>query len=323
MPTLPTEVLRTICEYAGEPVVGWPAPTTSEHDASRAAARPNPPDLHFSSLLAFSRSSRHFRQVSVPYLFRRLRVRTVEDAILVSKSSLLSYARHLDLPAVDILTARRPIPPHLASLVANVKSIRIASTTPAFYFAACTPLARLLSAARALDTLELVCDPILESVDTMPVLADLIPALPNSLVALRVSMPGGQPGTAGPAALLRALEHPSLPKLSSICLSMHMVPGLAAKPKKLAIAIARQSPSLRYVTVVAPGRNPQKGTPLWDLISPQTGLEAYGGFRQQVMSWEFWRGVEDGKVGDARDTTGPGNAPNTEGQYWEDARMFD
>ncbi|KAG9080634.1 hypothetical protein FRC06_006323 [Ceratobasidium sp. 370] len=197
MPLLPTEVLRTICEYAGEPVVGWPVPTTTGHDALGVAAGSNPPELHFSSLLGFSRSSRHFRHVSVPYLFRRLRVRTVEEATLVSKSSLLGYARHLNLLAADILTARRPIPPNLSVLVANVKSIRIASTTPSFYYAACTPLTRLLSSARALDTLELDCDPILESVDTMPIVARLIPALPSSLAALRVSMPGGQPESAG------------------------------------------------------------------------------------------------------------------------------
>ncbi|KAG8748793.1 hypothetical protein FRC12_013773 [Ceratobasidium sp. 428] len=325
MSLLPTEVLQSICQYAGEPVVGWSASTTPRRDAAGDATCSGTSELHFLSLLAFSAASRHFRAVSVPYVFRRLRVRTVEEAILVSKSSLLRYARHLNLPAVDILTARRPVPPSLNFLAANVKSIRIASTTPSFYYAGCTPLARLLSSARALDTLELDCDPILESTDTMPILAGLISALPSSLTALRVSMPGGQPEYEGSETLLNAFSQPHhpLPKLNSICLSMHMAPILTAKPEKLAIALARRSPSLRYVTFIAPGRNPQRGSPLWDLISPQNQFEPFGGFRQKVMGWEFCRDLEgDEKLDNAHDTTETSYSVNAEGFLWEDARMF-
>ncbi|QRV94363.1 F-box-like domain protein [Ceratobasidium sp. AG-Ba] len=309
MPALPTEVLQSICEHSGKPVAVWPTPSNFELGTSSEQAA------------SFSCSSRHFRSISIPYLFRRLRVRTAEEAMLIARSALSKYAVHLNIPTVDILTARRPFPSKIFALFATIKSIRISASTPSFFYAACTPLARLLGSAKALTTLELDCDPILESVDTMPILAGLIPALPSSLTTLRVTMPGGQPEYLGTETLLKALSRPCcLPDLTDLCLSMHMAPIFTSGPEKLAIALARRSASLRRITFVAPGRNPQRGSPLWDLVGSQNGTEMFGGFRQRVMGWEFKR---DGQAEeDEIQNSSEGYSANPGGFLWDDVNNY-
>ncbi|KAJ1304857.1 hypothetical protein OPQ81_005991 [Rhizoctonia solani] len=63
---------------------------------------------------------RYFIVSGDPYLNRltgkwrnALRVRTIEQVLMIIGSSVAQHARHIHFPAVDMFTCRRPIPcPH-------------------------------------------------------------------------------------------------------------------------------------------------------------------------------------------------------------------
>ncbi|KAF8597508.1 hypothetical protein BDV93DRAFT_610371 [Ceratobasidium sp. AG-I] len=257
-----------------------------------------------------------------------MRVRTIEEAKAIVESALLKHARHLNFPAIDTLTSRRPLISPLRILVAQAKSIRIAATNRTFFLTAQTALSRLLEHAAVADTLELYCEHIKEYVDTASLLASLVPALPSSLACLRITLPGGQPDPTGVETLLKALSpiHPGMPQalpgLRTICLSMHLPPFYSKKPEKLAIAIARRIPSLEHMTIVAPGRNQRKEANVWDLIGPRDGSEIWGGFMQEVMSWEFQRSLEQAN-NIARDKGNTSHDVIPRNEQWIDAQIYD
>ncbi|KAF8599038.1 hypothetical protein BDV93DRAFT_526340 [Ceratobasidium sp. AG-I] len=323
MPALPTEVLQYICEHSGEVIASWPSQSSTASTATH-----NPTTQHFLSLLAFSSASRDFRQASIPYIFRRMQVRTTEEALAIVQSSLLKHAKYLNFPATDALTSRRPLNPTLRVLVAQAKSIRIAATSPTFFLTAQATLSRLLVYATMVDTLELYCEHIKENVNTALLLADLVPALPNSLVCLRITLPGGQPDYRGVETFLKALSsshpgmHQALPGLKVICLSMHLSPFYCQKPEKLAIDIARRVPSLEHMTVVAPGRNQLYEANLADPTDPLDDADIWGGFRQEVMSWEFLRGLEQAN-NITHNKANTGHEVVSQGGHWIDAQLYD
>lgn len=231
-------------------------------------------------------------------------------------------------------------------LVAQARSIRIAAASPTFFLTARTALSRLLASAAMIDTLELYSEHIMQTVDTASLIAGLVPALPVSLTCLRITLPGGQPDYTGvevcvqltsiPAfihrdvqqTLLKALSlphsgvHQALPELKIICLSMHLAPFYCQKPEKLAIAIARRIPSLEHMTIVAPGRNRRREANVWDLIGPRDGSEIHGGFRQEVMSWEFQRNLEQAN-NTGRDKGTTGHDVISRNEHWVDAQIYD
>ncbi|CAE6360620.1 unnamed protein product [Rhizoctonia solani] len=146
---LPVEILQLICEYAGEqvaPLSTRDCRSAFEVDASTA--------IHYLSLSGFSRASRSCREASIPYFFQSVTVRTTERASSVVVSPLFHHVRHVHLPAVDVLTCRRPIPPAVLKLVSQATSMRITATNPSFFLTARTLMSRLLHSAKVLDKLE-------------------------------------------------------------------------------------------------------------------------------------------------------------------------
>ncbi|CAE6444874.1 unnamed protein product [Rhizoctonia solani] len=300
MPTLPLEILQLVCEYAAEPValhLNRDCRSAFEADASTTT--------HHLSLLGFSRASRGCREVAIPYLFRSVTVRTTERASSIIVSPLFHYVRHIHLPAVDVLTCRRPIPSPVLKLVSQATSMRITATNPTFFLTARTLMSRLLHSATALDRLELYCEPISQQIDSLSIIANLIPACPKSLNALYFAMPGGQPEASGVQTLLNALlstnqeiDH-TLPKLETIGLSVHLIPILASQPEQLALAMACRLPALRRVTLITPGKNPRREIPVLELVGPKDGSRAHD-FKSDAMTWEFHR-RQDGTCADFRD----------------------
>ncbi|KAJ1304858.1 hypothetical protein OPQ81_005992 [Rhizoctonia solani] len=289
MSVLPLEVLQLVCEYAAERVA-----LRFTRDGQSAFEADTSTTVHYLSLLGFSRASRSCRQVSSPYLFKSVTVRTTERASSIVSSQLFRYVRHIHLPAVDVLTCRRPIPPPVRKLVSQATSMRITATNPSFFLTARTLMSRLLHSAKALDTLELYCEPISQQLDSLSIIANLIPACPKSLKALYFAMPGGQPEASGVEALLNALlstnpviDH-TLPKLETIGLSVHLIPLLASRPEQLALAIAHRLPALRCVAFIAPGKNPRREIPVLELVGPKDESRMHD-FRRNTMVWEFRR----------------------------------
>ncbi|CUA69967.1 hypothetical protein RSOLAG22IIIB_14168 [Rhizoctonia solani] len=165
-------------------------------------------------------------------------------------------------------------------------------------------MSRLLGSAKTLGKLELYSEPISRQLDTLSLIASLIPACPKSLKALYFTMPGGQPEASGVQAVLNALlstnpefDH-HLPKLETIGLSVHLIPILASRPEQLALAMARRLPALRCVTFVAPGKNPRREIPVLELVGPKDASRVHD-FKGDAMSWEFQRS-QDGVCEDFR-----------------------
>ncbi|CAE7112176.1 unnamed protein product [Rhizoctonia solani] len=299
MSMLPPEILQLVCEYAAESV----APH-SIRDCKSAFEADASTTVHYLSLLGFSRVSRSCREVSVPYLFRSVTVRTTERASFIVASPLFRYIRHIHIPAVDVLTCRRPIPPPVLKLVSRATSMRITATNPTFFLTARTLMSRLLRSAKDLEKLELYCEPISQQLDSLTLIANLIPACPKSLKALYFSMPGGQPEASGVQTLLNALlstnpefDNP-LPELETIGLSAHLIPILSSRPEQLALAIACRLPVLRHVAFIAPGKNPRREIPVLELVGPKDGSRVHD-FKSDAMTWEFQRS-QDGVCADVR-----------------------
>lgn len=97
MSALPLEILEYICECAAEPVA---APGYGEQGAC-SAGQLGSRDAHYSALIGLSGASQKFREISAPYLFRRLKVRTVEQAAQIVASPLLGYARYVAIQHID------------------------------------------------------------------------------------------------------------------------------------------------------------------------------------------------------------------------------
>lgn len=114
----------------------------------------------------------------------------------------------------------------------------------------------------------------------------------------------------------------ALPEIKMICLSMHLSPFYTSKPEKLAIAIARRVPSLHYMTIVAPGRNKRREANVWDLVGPRDGTEVWGGYRQEVMSWEFQRDMEQADKG-VQDKANTSYEVIIGNEHWVDAQLYD
>ncbi|CAE7112182.1 unnamed protein product [Rhizoctonia solani] len=189
MVSLPIEILRYICELAAERIDAHPH--NSQHVGSA--------NIHFMSLLGFSQASRACREVSAPYLFRRLKVITAEQASNIVKSSIAQHARHIHFPATDALTCRRPINSSVLQLVSQATSICISANASSFFYTARTPLSSLLRSAKKLLKLELYCEPIAYRLDTLALIGNnIIPTCPESLRALYITIPGGQPDYTGP-----------------------------------------------------------------------------------------------------------------------------
>ncbi|CAE6374814.1 unnamed protein product [Rhizoctonia solani] len=289
MPMLPLEILQLVCEYAVESAASCPS------RASRSAFETNASTtIHHLSLSGFSRVSRSCREASVPYLFQSVTVRTTERALSIVSSPFFRYVRHIHLPAVDVLTCRRPVPFPVLKLVSQATSMRITATNPSFFLTGRTLMSRLLHSAKSLDTLELYSDPISAQLDSLSVIANLIPACPKSLKALYFAMPGGQPEASGVQTLLNALlstnpgiDH-TLPELETIGLSVHLIPLLASCPEQLALAMARRLPALHRVIFIAPGKNPRREIPVLELVGSKDGSRA-SGFKGDMMTWEFRR----------------------------------
>ncbi|EUC66977.1 F-box-like domain protein, putative [Rhizoctonia solani AG-3 Rhs1AP] len=299
MSILPVEILQLVCEYAGEqvaPLSTRDCKSAFEVDASTA--------IHYLSLSGFSRASRSCREVSIPYFFQSVTVRTTERASSVVVSPLFHHVRHVHLPAVDVLTCRRPIPPAVLKLVSQATSMRITATNPSFFLTARTLMSRLLHSAKVLDKLELYSCPILPQLDTLSLIGSLISVCPKSLKALYFTMPGGQPEAPGVQTLLNALSstntefNHTLPELETLGLSVHLIPMLAARPDQLALAIACRLPTLRRVTFIAPRKNPRREIPVLELIGPKDGSRVYD-FKRDAMSWEVQRS-QDGVCADFR-----------------------
>lgn len=293
MPALPYEILQYICDYAAERVKAQPG----YDEGGTSSAGSDSRDIHFLALLGFSRASRRCRDMAAPYLFRRLKVGTVEQAALIVASPLLQYARHIHFPTVDALTCRRPLAAPVLRLVSQATSIRIAAAKSSFFFRARTPLYCLLRCASVLRALEVYCEPVSRGVDTLDLIADLIPACPRSLKVLYITMPGGEPTYSGAETLFDAIapeRHPktdhSLPELEVIGLSVHLIPLLSSRPEQLALGIARRLPALQSVTFVAPSKNPRREISLLELVGPR--VEPEGGFRQGVMRWKVRRDLD-------------------------------
>ncbi|KAB5591252.1 hypothetical protein CTheo_5294 [Ceratobasidium theobromae] len=291
MALLPFEVLQYVCELTAEPVQ-----KDQRYEQLCDFGSTDSALVHFLPLLGFSLASRRFRHASIPFLFRRIRVRTVEQAALVVASPLLQFIRHIHFPTIDALTCRRPVAAPVLKLVAQATSLRIAAANSTFFLTARTPLSCLLRSAKTLTSLDLHCEPISRDVNTLTLIADLVPACPRSLKALYITMPGGQPESSGVEALLNALRlpHPEdqvLPELEILGLSVHLAPLFTSQPEQLALRIAHRLASLRRVTLVAPGRNPRRCTSLLELVGSREESEtiARGGFKQSVMSWELQR----------------------------------
>ncbi|CAE6432499.1 unnamed protein product [Rhizoctonia solani] len=289
MSVLPLEILQLVCEHAAER-----APLHLTRDCRSAFEANASATVHYSTLSGFSRASRSCREVSVPYLFRSVAVRTTEQAWSIVASPLFHHIRHIHLPVVDVLTCRRPIPSSVLKLVSQATSMRITATNPSFFLTARTLMSRLLNSAKALDTLELYCEPISQQLDSLSILANLIPACPKTLRALYFAMPGGQPEASGVETLLDALlstnkevDH-NLPKLETIGISAHLAPLLASRPEHLALAIACRLPALRRVTFVAPGKNPRREIQVLELVGPKDGSRTHD-FKRDAMTWEFQR----------------------------------
>ncbi|ELU37700.1 hypothetical protein AG1IA_08272 [Rhizoctonia solani AG-1 IA] len=306
MPILPLEILQLVCEHAVEQIASHPS------RGSRSAFETNvSTNVHCLSLLGFSGVSRSCREASVPYLFQSITVRTTERASSIASSPLLQYVRHIHLPAVDVLTCRRPVPFSVLKLVSGATSMRITATDPSFFLTARTLMSRLLRSAKSLDTLELYSEPISTQLDGLSIIANLVPACPKWLKALYFAMPGGQPEATGVEvrlvfgrfgyisdsvcqALLNALlstnpviDH-TLPELETIGLSVHLIPLFASCPEHLALTIARRLPALRRATFVAPGKNPRREIPVLELIGPKDGSRV-NGFKGDTLVYEFQR----------------------------------
>ncbi|KAH7339887.1 hypothetical protein B0J17DRAFT_705872 [Rhizoctonia solani] len=73
MAVLPVEILQHICRLSAEQIA------TTHYDKSHLDAT----NVHFMSLLGFSRASWTCREVATPYLFRRIIIRTVEQASMI------------------------------------------------------------------------------------------------------------------------------------------------------------------------------------------------------------------------------------------------
>lgn len=104
---------------------------------------------------------------------------------------------HVHFPAINILTCRRPLGPHVMKLVKQAQSLKVASSEPAFYMDLNRHLGCLLDPRSRLDRLEIYGDANLPHVDSLSVLANFVPHLPTSIRTLNVTLPGGRPSIAG------------------------------------------------------------------------------------------------------------------------------
>ncbi|QRW21740.1 F-box-like domain protein [Rhizoctonia solani] len=264
MPILPLEILQLVCEHAVEQIASHPS------RGSRSAFETNvSTNVHCLSLLGFSGVSRSCREASVPYLFQSITVRTTERASSIASSPLLQYVRHIHLPAVDVLTCRRPVPFSVLKLVSGATSMRITATDPSFFLTARTLMSRLLRSAKSLDTLELYSEPISTQLDGLSIIANLVPACPKWLKALYFAMPGGQPEATG----VEVRTSDPIICLMSGAFGTHF---------------ARRLPALRRATFVAPGKNPRREIPVLELIGPKDGSRV-NGFKGDTLVYEFQR----------------------------------
>ncbi|KAH7339299.1 hypothetical protein B0J17DRAFT_356390 [Rhizoctonia solani] len=193
--SLPTEVLLVICEQ-----------TYSESSKRTAKSRRRKQTLgweldvfspYILDLKSFSCASRRFREVAASLLFRNVCIRTREQVVDLVRSKLLAHVCHVHFPAINILTCRRPLGPHIMKLVKQARSLKIASSEPAFYTDLNRHLGCLLDPGTRLDRLEICGDANLPHVDSMSVLACFVPHLPKAIRTLTVTLPGGRPSISG------------------------------------------------------------------------------------------------------------------------------
>lgn len=105
---------------------------------------------------------------------------------------------YVHFPAINILTCRRPLGPHIAKLVRQAHSLKLASSEPAFYTDITRYLGGVLGSVQRLRELEVYySEANLPHVDSTAVLADFVGMLPRTLETLSVSLPGGRPSFAG------------------------------------------------------------------------------------------------------------------------------
>jgi hypothetical protein len=213
--SLPTEVLLAICEQVFVKSGKQSAKSTKgKHIGSELGVfRPYVLDLK-----SFSCTSRRFREVAAPLLFRNICIRTREQVVELVRSRLFVHVwydlgrfyflsspteprlwiySHVHFPAINILTCRRPLGPHIMKLVKQAQSLKVASLDAAFYMDLNKHLGCLLAPDTRLTRLEIYGEVNLPHNDGMSVLAAFVPYLPRTIRTFAATLPGGRPSITG------------------------------------------------------------------------------------------------------------------------------
>ncbi|CUA71294.1 hypothetical protein RSOLAG22IIIB_09468 [Rhizoctonia solani] len=150
-------------------------------------------------------------------------------------------------------------------LVEQTQSLKVASSDPAFYTDLNRHFVCLLNSKTRLDRLEIYGEVNLPHVDSMSVLADLVPHLPKVIRTLSVTLPGGRPSITGIESFFAQISpeegdnHP-LSRLEHVYLSMQLPLQIALSPAELALPLARRLPSLELIAI-APHKGSQFAAP--------------------------------------------------------------
>ncbi|CEL58878.1 hypothetical protein RSOLAG1IB_08909 [Rhizoctonia solani AG-1 IB] len=287
--SLPTEVLLAICEQVFVKSGKQSAKSTKgKHIGSELGVfRPYVLDLK-----SFSCTSRRFREVAAPLLFRNICIRTREQVVELVRSRLFVHVCHVHFPAINILTCRRPLGPHIMKLVKQAQSLKVASLDAAFYMDLNKHLGCLLAPDTRLTRLEIYGEVNLPHNDGMSVLAAFVPYLPRTIRTFAATLPGGRPSITGIESFFAQITsesmayHP-LPQLEHLYISMQLPLQLSLSPAELASPLARRLPSLKLIAI-APHIGSQSVMPL-HLGDP--GGHGWGVSGSRVEVWKVSRDV--------------------------------